>query len=214
MIEDLRPEPLREKVKSVLLDRILSGELRAGADINETGLAEELGVSRTPLREALHALNGERLITTRPGRGFLVAPLDAEEARNLYEAIGLLESSILRSAGPPEPEVLEEMRSLTDRRTEEHDEPRRNVEQDWAWHDRVLSACRNEVLLDGVHRVKTRILRYELRYMHDRKRIDVSIDSHRTIEDALDEGRLDDAADRLRDHWEEGIAVLDGLEES
>lgn len=211
MAEGLRAEPLREKVKDALLERILSGELRPGADINENRLADELGVSRTPLREALHSLRGERLIANRPGRGFLVAPLDLEEAENLYEATGMLESCILEEWGAPDADALEEMRALTDRRERESDDPRRNVEFDWRWHDLALSACRNQVLLDLVDRVKTRVLRYELLYQLDLDRVESALESHREIERLLADGEIAAAAAELRRQWMTGVRIAEAL---
>lgn len=211
MAEGLRAEPLREKVKDALLERILSGELRPGADINENRLADELGVSRTPLREALHSLRGERLIANRPGRGFLVAPLDLEEAENLYEATGMLESCILEEWGAPDADALGEMRALTDRRKRESDDPRRNVEFDWRWHDLALSACRNQVLLDLVDRVKTRVLRYELLYQLDLDRVESALESHREIERLLADGEIAAAAAELRRQWMTGVRIAEAL---
>src|SRR5213076_1816258 len=82
--------------------RVLDGRLGSGSRINEVRLAAELGVSRTPLREALVALADRALLISAPGRGFLVPELDRAEAHRLYQLIAELEALAVRWTTPPE----------------------------------------------------------------------------------------------------------------
>ena len=91
--------PLREDVRQIILDRILSGELPPGCRITESRLAAELGVSRTPLREALFNLESEGFVRSDLARGFSVAPLSVREVRESYPILQTLEVLAFRSIG-------------------------------------------------------------------------------------------------------------------
>ena len=107
----------RQNLSSQALEEIrrliLEGNLAPGGPIVESGLAADLGVSRTPLREALHSLEREGLVTSEPGRGFLVAQLVAREAQELYPLRALLEPLALRLSGLPDRKALVELTTLT-----------------------------------------------------------------------------------------------------
>src|SRR3954469_20663032 len=84
--------PLRSDLIEEITTRVLDGRFAAGARVNEVHLARELGVSRTPLREALIGLADRGLLVSAPGRGFLVPPFDPDEARRLYPPVGDIEA--------------------------------------------------------------------------------------------------------------------------
>lgn len=72
--------------------RIVSGDLAAGTPLREVELCRELGISRTPLREAIRTLAREGLVRLQPNRSSVIAPLDIEAIENLYQAIGHIEA--------------------------------------------------------------------------------------------------------------------------
>lgn len=78
--------------------RILEGHLEAGAPVNQEQLASDLGVSTTPLREALRSLETEGFVRTRTHRDVIVAPLDHEELLQLYQVRGHLDCLAVRLA--------------------------------------------------------------------------------------------------------------------
>lgn len=206
----MRPQPLVDHLRELLLDRIISGDLEAGCSLSQPALTEELEVSRTPLREALQRLAGEGFIDTRPDRGFFVPPLDPREGRELYEAVALLEALAFER----QPEITEEdvraLRSITEKRREAIDRPRRSLELDREWHDRLLSGVENQVIRRRLADLKQRLLRYELTYQHSVGRVEVALEQHREIERALAEGREGDVPALLREHWEHGKELLTG----
>ena len=91
---------LRQEVRAAVLERLVSGQLAPGARVNETNLARELGVSATPVREALLSLEAQRFLRSTPGKGFAVAPLDAAEVHDIYSVLAVLDTQALRLAGP------------------------------------------------------------------------------------------------------------------
>lgn len=84
MTRPLRPPTAQEFVLTELRRAIVSGQLRPGAAIRQDTLAESLGVSRVPLREALKILEGEGQVTYRPHRGYFVADLSYDDLREVY----------------------------------------------------------------------------------------------------------------------------------
>lgn len=89
-----------EMVVGDLRERILSGQLAPGTPLRQEALAEELGVSRIPLREAIRLLSSEGLVDLQPHRGAYVVPLSSEEVREFFELRVQLEPWLLRLAVP------------------------------------------------------------------------------------------------------------------
>ena len=87
----IRPETLRHQVEHVLRQQIMSGRFAPGARLIERELCETLGVSRTSVREALRKLEAEKLVSSVPHKGPMVAVISRKEAAELYAIRGLLE---------------------------------------------------------------------------------------------------------------------------
>lgn len=204
----VRPEPLVDHLRQLLLEDIISGDLEPGSSLNQLALTEELAVSRTPLREALQRLVGERFIDKQPDRGFFVPPLDPREGRELYESVGMLEASSFRRQAPLSRADLRDLRSLTERRRDSIGRPRESLELDRTWHDRLLAGVENRLILRRLETLKKRLLRYELAFQHDDDRVRVAIEQHRMMEDAVAEGESDEVPGILRRHWEQGKQLV------
>ncbi|CAO3438916.1 GntR family transcriptional regulator [Azospirillum doebereinerae] len=91
-IGPIRRETLQHSVVAELRAMILAGELPPGSRVPEMQLCEQLGVSRTPLREALRILASENLVELRPHRGAVVTPIDPNEIAAIFEVMEALES--------------------------------------------------------------------------------------------------------------------------
>ena len=104
--------PLRVQIRRSLTEAILSGRLPPGDRVNETTLAEQLGVSQTPVREALLGLEGRGFLSSRPGRGFFVREFSARDVRDIYPVLATLEVLALESCEPPDRAALVELDRL------------------------------------------------------------------------------------------------------
>ena len=93
-----RPPTAQEFVLGELRQGIITGELKPGAAIRQDALAERLGTSRVPLREALKILEGEGLVTYHPHRGYFVSALSTEDLAEVYVIRELLENEAIRRA--------------------------------------------------------------------------------------------------------------------
>jgi DNA-binding GntR family transcriptional regulator len=92
----LAPRALYEEVAELLRQRIFARELEAGSWIDELRIAEALGISRTPLREALKVLAAEGLVTMKVRRGAYVTEVSEKDLRDVYHLLSLLESDAAR----------------------------------------------------------------------------------------------------------------------
>ncbi|GAA2658398.1 MULTISPECIES: GntR family transcriptional regulator [Nonomuraea] len=198
--------PLREQIREELLSRIDRGDFAAGTDINEVALATELGVSRTPLREALITLAGEGVLESNQGKGFRFAPVSRKEFRELCEIVAALESLALERSDPAylreiAPKLLTLARDFPDSVAEQQVIERHDDE----WHDLLLSGCRNERLLDLITSVKAGMRRYAHLLAGDETPLEREQAEHCRVAELLMAGDLPQAAEALRVNWVNGM---------
>src|SRR5919205_3948281 len=99
-LEKIDRIPLRERVYDLVQRAIVSGELHPGQRVRDLDLAAQLGVSRTPVREALQRLEDEGLVETLPGALTRIVPLDAQAAREAFPVVAVLHALATRLAVP------------------------------------------------------------------------------------------------------------------
>jgi DNA-binding GntR family transcriptional regulator len=201
--------PLRSDLIEEITTRVLDGRLAAGARVNEVHLARELGVSRTPLREALIGLADRGLLVSAPGRGFLVPPFDPDEARRLYPLVAELEALALRWTSPLElaglPDALD---AVADEMAAALESGADLSDVDERWHALLLSRCPNPHLLRLIGQTKPLLKRYESCYFGGAARAGESIGEHRRIAAALRDGDLATASTVLVRNWVKALAYL------
>ncbi|CAM3438766.1 GntR family transcriptional regulator [Kibdelosporangium persicum] len=199
--------PLREQIRDEVLTRLVRGDHPVGERINEGELADELGVSRTPLREALAGLAQEGVLELRPNRGFWLLPLTVDEVKETYPIIGALEAFALRQC---DIQVLAEsvprLNELAQRMLDV--DPLEAGRIDDQWHDELLKSCPNKRLLQLIKAQKTVVHRYEFAYFTSRKRIMRAETEHRLIAKAILERDMDRAAGELVGNWTVDPGVL------
>ena len=159
-----------------------------------------MGVSRTPLREALLGLEREGFLTSEAGRGFFVQPLTLRDAEELYPILATLEGTALDASGPFSKVRLAELRSINEdlkRRTDAVEA----LALDRLWHDTLLRECRNTRLLALIDTLKDQARRYEAAYMQDSGRVILSTRQHQAILIALEKGDAAAARLELAKNW-------------
>lgn len=153
---------LHDEVVSVLRDMIIQDELKPGTRIPEARLCEMLGISRTPLREAIRVLASEGLVTPLPRRGAVVATPTAEETEGLLLAIGALEavSAPLACANFTAEEIAG-IRALHERLKQYSARGNRKkyYETNLAIHESIVAGARNSFLSELHSSLSLRILR-------------------------------------------------------
>lgn len=208
MDDELATRPnLPEQIRSLLHERIVDGVLAPDTRINEVHLAQELGVSRTPLREALMGLVAEGAIRAIPRRGFFVLPLSEEEFRHIYPIRGLLDPEALLLSGLPPRDRIARLRELNRKMKEERDAAKR-VRLDDAWHLELVAGCPNPVLLDLIRQFMARTRRYELAFYRDLRNLEISTGDHARVHRAAERGDLEATIEALRVNLTSGIEPI------
>lgn len=197
---------LRDGLRGAVLERILSGELTAGGRINESRLAQELGVSRTPLREALLGLQAEGFVSSETSRGFFVAPLSAREVREVYPMLWTLEGLAVRLSGPLAASWVPELERIN-RELAESAGPEEALASDTTFHRKLISGCPNRRLLKTVGELRLVIRRYAHLHMQDETLVMNSIHQHREIISALRDGDVNGAIEWLEKNTRFGMDV-------
>jgi len=201
--DSLSRRNISEEVANTVRQLIVDGTIAAGSRINEVHLARELGVSRTPLREAIARLVREDTLVTVPRVGAFVRPLTVEEFEQIYPIRALLDPEALRLSGLPsrlEIDRLERLNARIDAATD----PDTIIALDDEWHLLLIGNCPNEVLIDLIRAFMRRTRRYELALMRERRQVDVATDTHREIIAALRRSDLEGAAAILKHNLESG----------
>lgn len=206
------PTPIRrgnisDDVADALRNMIVDGSLPAGERINEVHLSQQLGVSRTPLREALARLEHEGALEAFPRIGYFVRPLTVEEFEQIYAIRPILEPVALRLAGLPSPEQVKRLDELN-RRIEKARDADEVIGLDDEWHLELVSACPNKVLVDLIKQFARRTRRYEIALMRERRNVLASLTEHKTIMAALRKRNLDGACAALRANLEIGFVPI------
>lgn len=200
--EVIERRPLREQVRRVVLRRILQGELSGGASMNEAQLAEDLGVSRTPVREALMQLEQEGFLLSDPGRGFFVAPLTVQEVRDVFPLVGVLEGTALRWAGPPPAEAVARLEAINAELAKVDKDPENALSLNGQWHRLLIAHCDNQRLRDMIEQLRRQAYRYEYNYfLPGMARTGTSVGLHRAITDPLRRGDVEAACAAIDQHW-------------
>ena len=194
------PQPIRVQIRQEVAERILDGRLPPLAPVRHAEVAAELGVSVTPLREALIELAREGLLESRPNRGFVVVPLAERELRDLYELISLLETAALRDL-PTGAVRYEPLDVLNHELADAAGDPWRAVKVDVEWHRVLLVADPNQIRKKVLEGLKLRATRYAYAYLREVGRIPRSVAQHRRIAERLREGDVEGAARELEENW-------------
>jgi DNA-binding GntR family transcriptional regulator len=202
---------LHEAVIDRLRDLIVTGELAPEAKLNERVLAERLGTSRTPLREAIKFLASEGLVELVPNRGAMVAPLKPEKMREVFVVLGALEALAgelaCRNAGEAE---IADIRGLHFHMLAHH--ARGELAQYFRYnqqiHQRILDCAGNATLSQTWRALNAHVRR--ARYMANlsRERWDQAVREHEEMLDALtrrDGARLQGL---LRDHLANKLVLV------
>lgn len=214
----LAPMPLAGQATFRLRRMIIEGDLEPGQPLSENALSEVLGISRTPLRQALQQLSTEGLIVLRPNRGAIVAPLTSEETENLFEALACVEGRAAELAAQrAAPEAHERLATLQQQLEDHHDRRDRLAyfQANQEIHLLIVAMSGNPILKELHESIFTRAERARLIALGQRPRWDESVGEHREILSALARQDAREAGMLMARHVQNtGDAVAEQLEEN
>lgn len=194
-----------------LKDTVLSDPAMQGQFVNEQSLADEIGVSRTPIREALLLLAAEELVQLVPKRGAYIAPVRGREIRELFEIRAMIESYSARRTLELGTTPLEEMRAELARQHElcADEDDRAFIDRDHKFHSALVFAVDNDMLAKSYDALRARQIRAGIvalfRGADRRKSV---LCEHTTILDALSAGDAGAATSAITSHLEATQHVL------
>jgi DNA-binding GntR family transcriptional regulator len=194
---------LWERVYQHLREEILANRLQPGAVLGEVALAESLGVSRGPVREALGRLAAEGLVTVRPRRGAVVSALSASEFLEAYQVREALETLAARLAVPRfTDEEIERLQALAEEQARHA--ALGNVEAFFhanaAFHELIVAASGNRTLEEMHRQLVGHMGRYRMRSVALRGTLKRSVGEHRAILRAIKARDAEKAAQLLGEH--------------
>ncbi|MBO9676907.1 MAG: GntR family transcriptional regulator [Acidovorax sp.] len=202
----LTPRALYEEVAEQLRQRIFRRELEPGSWIDELKIAEEFGISRTPLREALKVLAAEGLVTMKVRRGAYVTEMSEKDLRDVYHLLSLLESDaagvVARTATPTQRQALQALHDELEACVHDRDQffavnERFHMQllaiADNRWRDQMVADLRKVMKLNRHNSLLKQ------------GRIEDSLQEHRAIMAALLAGDPDATVCAMQAHFAHGL---------
>ncbi len=202
----LSPRALYEEVAELLRQRIFSRELEPGSWIDELKIAEDYGISRTPLREALKVLAAEGLVTMKVRRGAYVTEVNEKDLVDIYHLLGLLESDATGVvAERATDEQLRELQSLHESLEASAQDRDRFFEINERFHMRLLEIADNRWRNQMVGDLRKVMKLNRHHSLLKSGRIEESLAEHRAVMTALQARDAATATQRMLEHFRNGL---------
>ena len=195
--------PLRDVVFKTLRQAILKGELEPGERLMEIQLAERLGVSRTPIREAIRKLELEGLVLMIPRKGAEVAKISESNLRDVLEVRRSLEELAIDLACQriTEEELDELNKAEVDFKAAiENGDAMQIAQTDESFHEIIYNSTKNQKLVQILNNLREQMYRYRLEYIKDEDKRQVLLVEHEHILNALKNRNIAEAKKAAREH--------------
>ena len=206
--------PLRDVVFETLRQKILKGELKPGERLIEVALAQRLGVSRTPVREAIHKLEQEGLVVMAPRKGAQVATISAQSVRDVLEvrkAMECLAVCLAISRITPQERIALRQAEEAFAAASRGNDLRLIAQKDEEFHKVIYMATKNPKLDMLLNNLREQMYRYRLEYVKDARAHSILISEHNDIIDKLSKKDEENTKIVIRQHitnQEKGIIRL------
>lgn len=204
-------QPLREAVCETLRDAIRKGILEPGERLMEVQLADELGISRTPVREAIRKLEQEGYVIMMPRRGTYVSDISTNDVKEIFEIRSALESLATglaaRRIEPDELETLQNLLIEIEGYIAKND-IEKIVETDIKFHGLLYKVSRNERLVNIISNLKEQLARFRTLSMSYPGRLQETLEEHSEMVEAIANGDVSAARDAAEHHMERAEKTL------
>ena len=194
---------LRDVVFNTLREAILKGDLKPGERLMELQLASKLGVSRTPIREAIRMLEQEGLAVTTPRKGAEVAKMTLKDMEDVLEIRDALDELAVRIAcqkiSDEQLKQLEDMKELFEKSTQTGN-VKKIAEADVTFHDVIYEATGNPKLVTLLNNLREQVYRYRVEYIKDPKNYPTLIAEHEAILESLKNRDVKNAVEAMHVH--------------
>ena len=207
--------PLRDVVFNTLRQAILRGELKPGERLMEIQLANKLGVSRTPIREAIRKLELEGLVLMIPRRGAEVAEITEKSLRDVLEVRGALEELAVKLACQKitDAEILELRAAEKEFELAlKSGDVTKYAEADVKFHDVIYHATNNQRLIQLLFNLREQMYRYRVEYLKRQDAHGNLLAEHKQIIETIAARDMDAAVDAVCQHIDNQVsAVIDTI---
>ena len=203
IMEEYQDRSLRGRVFEKLREDILSGVYKDCDELREITIGEEMGVSRTPVREALRQLELEGLVVMIPRKGAEVARITEKDLRDVLEVRCSLEELAAELAAE---RMDEEGKAKLDKALQEFEvaiESGDNAaiaDSDMEFHDIIFDATGNPRLIQIISNLREQFYRYRLEYVKDTDYHIVLLNEHKELVDAIESGKKEEARQIMKKH--------------
>ncbi len=202
----LAPRALYEEVAELMRQKIFTRELEPGSWIDELKLAEQLGISRTPMREALKVLAAEGLVTMKVRRGAYVTEVSDKDLRDVYHLLALLESDaagvVAKDASNEQLQALQDLHQQLCAAVEDRE---RFFELNEQFHVQLLSAADNRWRQQMVTDLRKVMKLNRHHSLFKTGRVQESLQEHQALMDALLARNGVLSTQRMREHFANGL---------
>ena len=205
---------IREKVYNTLLEWIMEGVLRPGEKILDKDLAVKMGVSRTPVREALRRLEDKHLVESAANRWTRVAEIPAEEPQLIYPILWTMEELAIAQAfaalTPRDLAAMGDANSALEQALKDHD-PLSASKADTRFHAVYIRRADNPFLSTILNDLKIRCRRIEVAYFGGSALASDSVAEHRLILEAIAATDLAAVQQRIRLNWQSSLKRIEAV---
>jgi len=202
---------LREEIYESLKKSILHGKLKGGQRLIEEQLANQVGISRTPVREAFHKLERDDLVERRPKGGFAVREFTNEDVEEIFGIRAALESYAAYLATlhitPDEISALEKKIREAERALKNGDEDKA-VDVHTEFHDLLYRACKSKKLNEMINNFRDYFYRYRHALLHTEGGMKISIQDHLQMLEAMKKKNPKRVEMLVRKHLERGKKLI------
>jgi GntR family transcriptional regulator, rspAB operon transcriptional repressor len=197
---------IRQKIYDHLREQLLSGEIPPHHHLIENKIANEIGTSRTPVREALHSLELEGLIESIPRVGYVVKPINEAEVEEICEIRVAIEGVAARWAMAKAPQkLIEELRKNISVSEEKavHGDPKTFIDLDAQFHEIIARQSGSKRLQELGQTLRRHMLRYRIQSIYSPDNVLRAIQGHKGILEAIEKGDLEEVNRAINHHLEQ-----------
>lgn len=197
---------IRQKIYGHLREQLLNGEIPPHQHLVETKIAKEVGISRTPIREALHSLELEGLIESIPRVGYVVKEISEDEVGEICEIRAAIEEVGARWAMEKAPQkLIEDLRKNISASEEvaSQGNPKAFVELDAQFHEIIARLSGSRRLQELAQTLRRHMLRYRIQSIYQTENVLSAIQGHKGILEAIEKGHLEEVNRAIKYHLEQ-----------
>lgn len=197
---------IKDQAYNILHDQIIEGNLKPYTQLKIADLSKELGISRTPIREAILRLENEDLVISKANQWTMVAPIRVDRLKDIYQLVYELESFALKNNfSKVDDEFINMLEKINEEIKNQH--MKKNImtviELDDEFHDLIISLSENREIKPIIDRLKKRLKRFEIGFyrVKDSHKPPSTYDEHLVLIECLKNRDLDKSLAALKENW-------------